>query len=83
MLKSVNLLNTIYKLFAFYSGFAGPVAMAVGTIAGALYTFKWKPDLSRASLITLIALGISTLILPIMFAFQCDVDPVIPIEVDR
>ena len=64
-------------------GFAGPVAMAVGILAGALYTFKWQPNLHRASLIIVITLGISTILLPIMFAFQCDLEPVIPIEIDE
>ena len=74
---------TLCVIFTFYSGFAGPVAMAVGTLVGALYTFKWRPDLCRSSLVTLIALGISTMLLPIMFAFHCNLDPVIPIEDER
>ena len=82
LITSCLLILTFYKcLIVCILGFAGPVAMAVGTLAGSLYTFKWQPNLRKASLITVVALGISTILLPIMFAFQCDLDPVLPIEV--
>ena len=48
-----------------------------------MVVWRWEPTLRRASLMALVALGAALLLLPIMFALKCDLNPLEPTEVER